>query len=326
MKKGALLLLMMLITIVSFGAGKELIVYSYDSMAWMEKSLIQEFEKENSCSVKIIKMTDAGKIAARMKLEKSNPKGDVVLGLNQSLAIKAKKEGLLVSYKPKNISKISNPKLIYDKEFYTVPFDYGALAFICNYEKMGVKPNSFEEFAKLDKSIIIQDPRISSTGQDFLLWTIAVYKDNWQEFWKKYKKSILTVAPGWSESFSKFEAGEAPVMVSYATDGAYSYYNYKSFKYNAVIPKEGAYLQLEGAGIIKGSKNIELSKKFIEFLLSEKVQNEIPLNQWMFPAVNVKLPDVFKYAAKSEKIVTLDSEYVAANMSKWLEQWEKIMK
>lgn len=326
MKMKLLVVLMVIFSALSFSAGKELIVYSYDSMSWMEKSLIKEFEKSNNCSVKMIKMTDAGKIAARIKLEKSNPKGDVVLGLNQSLAVKAKKDGLLASYKPKNISKISNSKLIYDKEFYTVPFDYGALAFICNYDKMGKKPATFEEFAKLEKAIIIQDPRISSTGQDFLLWTIAVYGNKWQEFWTKYKNSILTVTPGWSESFSKFEAGEAPVMVSYATDGAYSYYNYKSFKYSAVIPKEGAYLQLEGAGIIKGSKNMELSKKFIEFLLSDRVQNEIPLNQWMFPISGVKLPEVFKYAAKSEKIVTLDSEYVAKNLAKWLEQWEKIMK
>lgn len=326
MKKVTLLLLGILFSISVSATQRVLTIYTYESMSWIEKGVLNEFEKSNNCKIKVMKFTDAGKIATRLKLEQRRPGGDIVIGLNQTLALKTKKDGLLLSYKPKNLDSITDKKLIYDKEFYTIPYDFGALAFICNYEKMNSKPSSFEEFAALDKAVIIQDPRISSTGQDFLLWTIAVYKDKWTEFWKKNKKSILTVTPGWDEAFSKFEAGEAPVMVSYATDGAYSYYNYKSFKYNAVIPKEGAYYQIEGAGIVKNTKNPELAKKFMEYLLSDSFQNEIPLNQWMYPVTKVKLPEAFKYAAKIEKSVNLDPAYVEKNISTWIAEWEKIMK
>ena len=324
MKKVLVLILALLVAMTTYSKDV-LTVYTYESMAWIEKSVIKEFEKANNCSVKVVKLTDAGKIAARIKMEAKNPKGDIVLGLNQTLAIKAKEEGLLTPYKPKNSANIVSKDMIYDEKYYTTPFDYGALAFVYNKEKIKTKLTSFEELLKMEKKIVIQDPRISSTGQDFLLWTIAVYGDKWPEFWKKFKGSVLTATPGWSESFAKFETGEADIMVSYATDGAYSYENYKSFKYGAFIPKEGGFIQLEGAGIIKGSKKIELSKKFMEFLLSDKFQKEIPLNQWMFPVTKVKMPESFKYAVKADKILKLNPAYVSKNLSKWLEQWEKIM-
>ncbi|OQY10350.1 MAG: thiamine ABC transporter substrate-binding protein, partial [Marinitoga sp. 4572_148] len=121
------------------------------------------------------------------------------------------------------------------------------------------------------------------------------------------------------------ESGEAPMMVSYATDGAYSYYYYNSTKYKAFIPEEGAYVQIEGAGIVKGTKNFELAKRFIEFLLFDEFQKDIPLNQWMFPVINTEMPEAFNYALVPEKIVTISSEDINENMEKWLEEWEEIM-
>ena len=50
-------------------------------------------------------------------------------------------------------------------------------------------------------------------------------------------------------------------------------------------------MQVEGAGLVKGAKNPEGAKKFIEFLISEDAQNVIPTTQWMYPAnKNIELP------------------------------------
>ena len=185
---------------------------------------------------------------------------------------------------------------------------------------------SFEDIIKYNKSLVIEDIRSSSTGMDFLLWTIAVYKDGWKDYWKKLKPAILTATPGWGEAFAKLESGEAPLMVSYATDGAYSYENYKSTKYKSFLPQECAYLQIELSGIAAGSKNQKLASKFIDFMLDEKVQNEIPLNQWMFPITAVKLPESFKYAAVPAKIVTLSDKEIEMNMENWIKEWEAIVK
>jgi thiamine transport system substrate-binding protein len=258
-------------------------------------------------------------------LENKNPKADVVIGLDQSLTVDAVKNDLLIPYKPINASNIENQNIIFNQDFSVTPYDYGAIAIIYDPERLNTTPKTFEDLTKMDKSLIIQDPRSSSTGQAFLLWTIAAYGDDWKDFWKDLKSAILTVTTGWTDSFSKFEAGEAPMMVSYATDGAYSYEYYKSTKYKALIPEEGGYVQIEGAGIVKGTKNEELAKRFIEFLLMDEFQREVPLNQWMFPVTNVELPESYEYSLKPEKILTIESEEIADNLDKWLNEWEEIM-
>ncbi|WGS63994.1 thiamine ABC transporter substrate-binding protein [Marinitoga aeolica] len=323
MKK--VLMVLISILIVSAVLANTLTVYVYDSLDWIKKGTIQRFENMYGVKVNVVVLGDGGNVLARLKLEKKNPKADVVIGLDQSLSVLAINENLVIPYKPLNINKIKNNSLIYDKTYHLIPYDYGAIAIVYDPEKLNVVPKSFEDLTQMKKKLIIEDPRTSSTGQAFLLWTIAVYKDQWKDFWKRLKPAILTVTPGWSEAFAKFESGEAPMMVSYATDGAYSYYYYKSTKYKAFIPKEGAYVQIEGAGIVKGTKNLELAKRFIEFLLFDDFQKNVPLNQWMFPVTNVKMPEAFNYALIPEKIVTISSEEMNKNMEKWLEEWEEIM-
>jgi thiamine transport system substrate-binding protein len=294
-------------------------------MGWIEDSVISEFENMYSVDVKVVKLGDGGNVLSRIKLEKRNPKADVVIGLDQSLVVEAVKNDLLISYKPLNASKIENQDIVFNQNYFVTPYDYGAIAIIYDPERLDTTPKTFEDLTKMDKSLIIQDPRSSSTGQAFLLWTIAIYGEDWKEFWKELKPAILTVTTGWTDSFSKFEAGEAPMMVSYATDGAYSYEYYESTKYKALIPEEGGYVQVEGAGIVKGTKNEDLAKRFIEFLLMDEFQKKVPLNQWMFPVTNVELPESYEYALKPEKILTIESEEIANNLNKWLNEWEELM-
>ncbi|MGM0508689.1 MAG: thiamine ABC transporter substrate-binding protein [Fusobacteriota bacterium] len=324
MKKVLVLSLMVVLMLNVFGKEK-LTVYTYDSFGWVEDKMISKFEEENDCEVKVVKFGNTGKILARLNLEKNRSRGDVVIGFTPTLAAKAKSKDLLEKVDSDIYDKIDSKEIIFDKDGYVVPYDYGGLAIIYNPENLENKPESFKDITNLKNKLIIQDPRTSTTGQDFLLWTIAIYGDNWQEFWENLKPAILTVTPGWSESFSKFEVGEAPMMVSYATDGAYSYHNYESTKYKALIPDEGGYIQREGVGIVKGTENSKLANTFIKFMLSDDFQGEIPLNQWMFPVQNIKMPKAFDYAVTPEKIVELDPKKVEDNLDKWLNKWEEIM-
>jgi len=319
-----LLFLMVLITVLSVSS-MALTVYTYESMAWIEEEAIGIFEDKYGIDVNVIKLGDGGNVLSRLLLEKRNPRADVVIGLDQSLAVKAIEEDVLEAYTPSNVSNISKSEYIFDSTGNVYPYDYGAIAIIYDPMRLDNVPVSFEDLKNYKNSLVIQDPRSSSTGQAFLLWTIAVYGENWKDFWKGLKPAILTVTSGWSEAFSKFEAGEAPMMVSYATDGAYSYHYYESTQYKAFIPEDGAYIQIEGAGIVKNTKNREDAEKFMDFLLTEDFQDKIALNQWMFPVVDVTLPEAFKYAVVPEKLVTLDAKTIGENMETWLSEWEEIM-
>jgi thiamine transport system substrate-binding protein len=303
-------------------ADPELTVYTYESLDWIKTKAVPAFEKANGCKVKIVKFTDAGNIVARLKLESANPAADCAVGLTPSLVYNAKKNGLIEKISTKSFGRIEDKKIIFDAE-YALPFDYGALAIVYNPAKMKKAPSSFADVLAVKKGLIIQDPRTSSTGQDFLLWTVTLYGKDWKDFWKKLNASILTVTPGWDASFAKFEAGEAPMMLSYATDGAYSWHNYKSIKYKAFIPKEGGYVQIESSCVVKGTKKAALALKFAEFMLSDDVQKEIPLNQWMFPAAKTKLPEAFIYAEKPKKVL-VPSREIIADMEKYLSEWQDL--
>jgi len=47
---------------------------------------------------------------------------------------------------------------------------------------------------------------------------------------------------------------------------------------------EGHYLQIEVAGIVGTSENKELAQEFMQFMLSDTVQDIIPTTNWVYPA------------------------------------------
>ena len=255
MKKTILLLLMLLPAAAGFSQKPEttLTVYTYDSMSWIEDRLTKSFEEKNGCKVNVVKFESTSKIISRLILEKRKPKADVAIGLTPSMLIQAKQNKVLAKYGSPALKSVKNRELIFDRDLYTTPFDYGAIAFIYNPAKISPEPKSFEDLLNHKNAVIIQDPRTSSTGTDFLFWTIAKYGNGWEKFWENFRGSVLTAAPGWSEAFSKFENGEAPVMVSYSTDGAYSMHNYGSSKYRAFIPDSEGFIQIEGVSVTAGA-------------------------------------------------------------------------
>lgn len=46
----------------------------------------------------------------------------------------------------------------------------------------------------------------------------------------------------------------------------------------------------------------------------------------MFPVINYKLPEDYKYVPTTDKIVKLDAEYVNKNMENWKKQLIEVLK
>ena len=68
--------------------------------------------------------------------------------------------------------------------------------------------------------------------------------------------------------------------------------------------------------MVKNSANPEGAKKFLDFIVSAKAQENIPLTQWMYPVnPNVKLPESYSYAPAAEKTLTIDNETLSIAVS-----------
>ncbi|MCP4404527.1 MAG: thiamine ABC transporter substrate-binding protein [bacterium] len=335
MKK--LIILLMLCVFLLMGVGRsaaqeqdELVVYAYDSfISWgLAEATMHQFEEANDCKVTLIAIGDAGQVLNRVILEKDNPHADVVVGIDNNYLAKALKFDILEPYRSENLAKVPE-ELVFDTSLHLTPFEYGFIAFVYDSEKVQTPPDSLSDLTDSvwEGKVILEDPRTSSPGASLLLWTIAVFgEEGYLEFWEKLKPSILTVTKGWSSAYGMFTSGEAPIVLSYATSPAYHVEVEQSTRYLAALMEEGFYRQIEGMGIVKGAKHRELAEKFIDYVLTEEFQQEIPLTQWVFPVhPDVELPQSFNYAAKTDTFLSLDPELIEQNYDRWLKAWTELM-
>ncbi len=86
--------------------------------------------------------------------------------------------------------------------------------------------------------------------------------------------------------------------------------------------------QIEFVGILKNGQNKELAQKFVDFMLSQKFQEDMPLNMFVYPVnKNAKLPDVFtNFAQIAESPASLSYSEIASNRDAWIEAWTAAMK
>ncbi len=309
----------------------DLTIYTYDSMVseyGLGPKVVPKFEEKCNCKVNMVSKGDAGQVLNALILEKDNPKADLVIGLDNSLIFDALEQGVLEEFTPSNASLIPE-QIKFSQDKYLTPYDYGYFAFVYDAEVVA-ELDSFDSLldSSLKNKIAIQNPRTSSPGLGLLLWTIAVYGDpGYKDFWTEFKPNILTVTDGWDESAGLFAVKEVPIYLSYGTSPPY-YAEFEGIEtYLAADFKEGHYVQIEGMGIVKGTKNRKRAEEFIEFSLTEEFQKEIPFNQFMFPVnKNVELPQAFQdYALQPETQLELDPELVDEKQEEWISEWEKIM-
>ncbi len=134
---------------------------------------------------------------------------------------------------------------------------------------------------------------------------------------------MLTVTPGWSESYGLFTKGEVPMVLSYTTSPAYHMVAEHSERYQAASFEEGHYIQIEVAGLLKNAPEKELGKTFLSFILTPGFQDAIPENNWMMPvtATSQPLPDAFNKLVQPTKTFLMSPEEVAKNRKAWIDEW-----
>ncbi len=312
-------------TAVFAGDKPTLTVYTYDSFAasWGPAPKIKEaFEKECNCTLEFVASSSAIGTLRKIQMEGAKTKADVILGLDTSIAQTAKKTGLFAKHSV-DTSRVVLPKEWSDDTF--VPFDYSYFAFVYDMHKLKKPPASFEELTSMPKDfkIVIQDPRSSTPGLGLLLWVKSVYGDKAADYWKKLSPYILTVTKGWSEAYGLFLKGEADMVLSYTTSPAYHIIAEEKTNYITADFKEGHYGQIEVAAVLKSSKNKELAQEFLQFMLSDAVQDIIPTTNWTYPVVKTKkgLPEGFLTLKIPSKMILMDGETVEKNRKAWTDEW-----
>ena len=310
-------------------ATPNLVVYTYDSFTsdWGPGPKVKEaFEARCDCTLELVGLSDGVAMLNRLRLEGDNSRADIMLGLDTNLTAEARASGLFESH-GLQMQNSALPRAWSDDLF--LPYDFGYFAFVYNRDKFASPPQSLRQLVDDNDgpTILIQDPRTSTPGLGLLLWMKAVFGDEADQAWASLAPRVVTVSKGWSEAYGLFLKGEADMVLSYTTSPAYHIIAEGDESYAAAHFEEGHYQQIEVAGMLRHSRQKQLAREFLSFMLSEDFQKIIPTTNWMYPAVagDDMLPDRFDDLIDPSPALLLEEAQVAGKRKAWVEEWLEVM-
>lgn len=314
-------------------ADDRLVVYAYSSFPAEE--VAERFAEMHGAELVFVAPGGSGDALSRLitELETGGSEADVFLGLADVSMGRALEHDVFEPVDANLLTHLTDipEELLVDSSQRLLPFDYGYISLVYHPERLGdlPLPESLEDLTRPEyRGKIIAMDASSSTGQGFLMWTIAEYgEDGYLDYWRRLLPNLLTITNSWSTGYEMFENGEAPIIVSYATDKVWPAVYGAEPENEILLPGGQAYRQIELMGIVKGTERRELAHKFIDFVLSPEVQSLLATNNVMFP-VNPKadIPEVFsENVVIPSNPVMLDPHLVDANLEQWLRDWSRVI-
>lgn len=306
-------------------------VYAYDSLAgrssWGEY-LSNRFVEQTGVEVQFVTFGTAGEALNQVLLEGSQTTADLLMGVDEVLYQKVKDKGLFEKVSEDIFSPLE-PSLRQKGEYFFVPFDFGFLAFVYDSNRTrvtdSVQLQDFVSSFEKSKKVVIQDPRTSTLGVEFLVWTHEKLGEGFEKFWRGLAPQILTISPGWSGAYELFLKKQADFVLSYTTSPAY--HRIKEGKQNIkpIFFKDGHFRQVEGVLVVGQSKQKKVAEQFVKLSLSKEAQEQLSTFQWMYPArAGVKLPREFREIPLPKK-VGVDWKRVSELKDSWLRDWTIMM-
>ncbi|MEN2422231.1 MULTISPECIES: thiamine ABC transporter substrate-binding protein [Streptomyces] len=322
---------------------KTVTLVSHDSFN-ASKSVLEEFTKQTGYKVNVLKGGDAGKAVNQAILSKDNPQGDVFFGIDNTLLSRGLKAGIFSPYQAKGLESVPEELQLDKAEHRVTPVDYGDTC--VNYDRAYfaehkiAPPRTFDDLLKPEYKglLVTENSATSSPGLAFQLGTIAKYGESgWQDYWKKLKANGVEVVDGWEQAYNERFSGSAagkgkgdkPLVVSYASSPPVEVLGKKPEPKEAPtgVATGTCFRQTEFAGLLKGAGNEKGGKALLDFLLSKKFQEDVPLQMFVNPArTDAKVPELFtKYGEKIDKPGTVAPEAITENREKWIKQWSSLV-
>jgi len=321
-------------------ATPELTVMTHDSFSISEE-VLAEFQRQCGCEVKFLKSGDAGLALNKAILTKEAPLADVLYGVDNTFFSRALGAEIFDPYASPVLADIP-AELKLDPGNQLLPVDVGYVTI--NYDKayFAAKnvpvPGSLRDLTdpRYKGLLVVENPATSSPGLAFLLTTVAVFGEEgdytYLDYWRDLRQNDVLVSEGWEDAYyGQFSGGsgegERPLVVSYATSPAAEVYfadpqPAESPTGSMSAPGE-TFRQIEFVGILKNAGQPELARRWVDFMLGQRFQEDIPLQMWVYPAnPDAALPELFTvHAQVPPGPATLSPDAIAAGRDRWVPAW-----
>jgi thiamine transport system substrate-binding protein len=313
---------------------------AHDSFA-VSDGVLAAFTKETGIKVEVVQGGDAGTVVNQAILTKGAPQGDVLYGVDSTFLTRALDEDLFEPYEPSALDGV-DASLLLDAKARVTPIDYGDVCL--NYDKAWFAshdvpvPSTLEDLTKpaYKDLLVAENPATSSTGLAFLLATVEHFGDDgWQVYWRALKANGVQVENGWEEAYNSVfsgggeSTGTRPLVVSYASSPAAEvvYADPPVDEAPTGVIQAGCYRQVEGAGVLRGTKHAKEAGQLIDFMLSKRFQADMPLSMFVYPVrSDVALPPAFtSYAVAPGVVVALDAADIDAHRDAWINEWTDLV-
>lgn len=280
--KCLLVIVLSLIMLVGCGskAGKDsqsLVVYSPNSEGIIN-AVIPLFEEKTGIKVELIS-AGTGELMKRIESEKENPNADVLFGGGYTQYIPNKH--LFQDYvSPEDKNVVEGYR---NKEGYVTYTVLDGSVLIVNKElTAGMTITSYMDLLNpaLKGKIATADPANSSSAFAQLSNILLAMSDDGtytsEAAWNYVEELVNLwdgkIQSGSSSVYKSVVDGEMLVGLTYE-DPVATLVKSGATNIEIVYPEEGAVFLPAGTGIVKDAKNLENAKKFVDFLLTEEVQN-----------------------------------------------------
>jgi spermidine/putrescine transport system substrate-binding protein len=276
--------------------GKKQRLYIYNWTYYTPDSVIEKFEKEYNVTVLYDEFASNEDMFAKIKAGGSGydiifPSGDYVsIMIHQDMLEKIDKSKL------RNLGNI-DPAVLQKSSFdpnmeYSVPYYYGAAGVLVNTARIPDFEKSWSIFSREDlrnRMTMLDDMReVMGDALKFLGYSVNT-KDPAQII-----EATDLINNSWKPNLTKFDAdsfGKGYANGDFWVVQGYAEVVYEEIADNAqlmkdtvyFVPKEGGPAYLDSMCILKGSKNIDLAHKFIDFIHRPEIYAEFA-DSFGFPA------------------------------------------
>ncbi len=279
------------------------------------QTAVDLFGKKNDVRVEMTR-SGSGSTYAKILAEKDNPKGDVWYAGTLDPHSQAGVNGLLETYKSPMLAEIGeafkNPAT--NKANQTTGVYAGVLGYSVNTQLLKennlTMPKSWMDLTKPEYKGLIQvaSPQSSGTAYTALATIVQLWgEEKAFEYLAKLHQNIGQYTKSGSAPGKAAARGETLIGIGFLHDHAKQIKN--GFPLELVVPSEGTGYEIGGLSIIKGARNLENAKKFVDFMLSKEGQEiggkidmfQVPTN------VNAAIP---KEAIRLDEVNLIDYDFV----------------